>query len=147
MWHTYRLIGDNFCFNVEVYVMSVDLKQWDTALLFTYLQVQVGWDCFQTNKADRNYIFPSCWQWKTIFVYNRCFYQAFLQNYVFFNNSSLSTNIGNVICLRSTIQRRVRWGVINTISLVIRVKAGSQHFIQFYQPLLLDKRELLSWKL
>ena len=45
----------------------------------------------------------------------------FLQNYVFFNNSSLGTNIGNVICLGSTIQRRVRWGVINTISLVIRV--------------------------
>ena len=49
------------------------------------------------------------------------FIKHFLQNYVFFNNSSLGTNIGNVICLGSTIQRRVRWGVINTISLVIRV--------------------------
>ena len=109
----------------------------------------VGSECFQTNKQSwlQKLHFSLLWQWKTIFVYNRCFYQAFLQNYVFFNNSSLGTNIGNVICLRSTIQRRVRWGVINTISLVIRVKAGSQHFIQFYQPLLLDKRELLSWKL
>ena len=43
--------------------MSVNLKQWDTALLFTHLQVQV-WVrnvSKQTNKAGfRNYIFPFC---------------------------------------------------------------------------------------